>query len=100
MPRYFFETSGPGGECRDEEGTILLDVDAAQRYARRALCEIAGDCLKGGHVTFVVRVLDMTGSEVYRASIALTEPHKYGSAPHPDQQVHAAPANDAVERHP
>jgi hypothetical protein len=100
MPRYFFDTSGPGGECRDDVGTTLPDIGAAQRNARRALCEIAGDYLKGGHVAFVVRVLDMTDTEVYRAAITLIELHPYGSAPFSDQQAHVTPANDAVDRHP
>ncbi|MCJ2061746.1 hypothetical protein MKK63_03365 [Methylobacterium sp. J-088] len=99
MPRYFFYTSGPSGECFDDEGTDLPDVSAAQRYARRALCEIAGDYLLGGHVTFLVRVLDMTDTEVYRASIALTELHLDGAAFLAEEQPHGTPDNGSVERH-
>lgn len=73
MLRYFFDSMDSNDDYSDVEGILLPDSDAAQRLARRALCEIARDCCHGGPMAFAIRVRDLEGREVYRVSLTMAD---------------------------
>ncbi|WP_156453497.1 hypothetical protein [Methylobacterium sp. CCH5-D2] len=73
MALFFFDTSGPGGAFQDEVGCDCAGSEPARSLARRTLYDIAADtCPDADQAAFTIRVRDLTGAEVYRATIALT----------------------------
>ena len=46
MPRYYFDMRESGSLTVDEEGTELLDIEAAQEAAARSLVDMARDALR------------------------------------------------------
>ncbi|WP_082531708.1 hypothetical protein [Methylobacterium sp. Leaf469] len=71
MPRYFFDLHD-GRTQRDNEGTELADNQAAARYAKKLLPEIAAEevLADGEHHTLTVLVTDEDGRPVYSAAIS------------------------------
>lgn len=71
MPRYFFDIHD-GCIQRDNEGTELANDQAAARYVKKLLPEIAAEEVPadGEHHTLTVLVTDENGRPVYSAAIS------------------------------
>ena len=73
MPRYFIDTTDGYSYAEDEEGSDLLDAQAARREAIAALPEIARSLIgrMPTEVTSIVR--DDAGVILFKATLRLSE---------------------------
>jgi hypothetical protein len=69
MTRYFFDVLANGEIARDEEGTILPNIDAARREASLSLADLARDTLRSeGSPSLVIEVRTSDGP-VFEAAL-------------------------------
>lgn len=72
MPLYYFDIDNGARSTRDDTGLECANRDQIRSHAIGTLAEIANAELPDGDdVDFVVRVRDETGTQVFRAWLAL-----------------------------
>ncbi len=72
MPLFYFDISDTGRLIRDDEGTELVDPEAARAEAIGVLPDIARDELPDGdRREFMSEVRDVSGRIIFRAKLSL-----------------------------
>lgn len=73
MPRYFFDIEDDAASMRDEEGSVLPDLAAAQHEATETLVQMGRDAFRTKHHgTLSVAIRDEAGTTLRRQRLTLT----------------------------
>jgi hypothetical protein len=86
MPRFYFDVDDGQLLARDDQGSDLPDLAAAERQASEALGDIAHDVLRSGTAmgTIAVSIRNSTGEELLVVSLTYAS-----SGPDPHQRANA-----------
>ena len=82
MPRFYFDIDDGIQRTRDDEGTVLPDLETVRREAISVLPDLAREELPDGdnHI-FSCNVRDESGAVIFTASLSLKAEWKNGRRP-------------------